>query len=156
MFLCSGCQRPTDGENPRIAKMSLHFPLPSSWFLGSMMSTAASQHCDCTLSLTDLQVSPALCLWKCLLCAGLTILWLGGVSSLANSGGSLQQLSEVMFEDGGVQILSLAPEHTAGHLSAVETHKLPPAHCRKEGRRYRFTVVEEELHYCSKSTNTTM
>lgn len=43
-------------------------------------------------------------------------------------GGALQQLLQVMFEDCGVQLLSLTSENAARHLSAVEVHKLPPAH----------------------------
>lgn len=59
----------------------------------------------------------------------LTLFRLGSGAPLsADPGGSLQQLSEVMLEDGRVELLPLAAEHAAGRLSAVKTHKLPPAH----------------------------
>lgn len=65
-------------------------------------------------------------------CVRLTLLWLcSRIPLSAASGGSLQQLSEVMFKDSGVQLLTLTPQHTAGHLSAVKIHKLSPAHCAK-------------------------
>lgn len=38
----------------------------------------------------------------------------------AAPGGSLQQLPQVMLEDGGVKLLPLAAQHAAGRLSAVE------------------------------------
>ncbi len=106
-------------------------------------------------------VCVCVCVW-----VRLTLVWLGSSIPLsAAPGGSLQQLSEVMFEHSSVQLLSITAQHGAGHLSTVEIHKLSPAHWAEEettqrGRDYNYvywrTAVEEELHYLSKSTNTTM
>lgn len=58
-----------------------------------------------------------------------TFLWLGGSAPIsAAPGGPLQQLTEVMLEDGRVELLALAAKHAAGRLGAVKAHKLPPAH----------------------------
>lgn len=48
--------------------------------------------------------------------------------SAAPGGGSLQQLAEMVLEDGRVELFPFAPQHAAGLLSAVEAHKLSPAH----------------------------
>lgn len=60
----------------------------------------------------------------------LTFLRLRSSTSLsaAPGGGSLQQLPEMVFEDGRVKLIPFTAQHAAGHLSTVKAHKLSPAH----------------------------
>lgn len=67
---------------------------------------------------------------KLKVCVSLTFLHLCSSTSLsaAPGGGFLQQLPEMVFEDGRVKLIPFTPQHTAGILSTVKAHKLSPAH----------------------------
>lgn len=54
--------------------------------------------------------------------------FLGSCLSAAPGGGSLQQLAQMVLEDGRVELLAFAAQHAAGLLSAVKAPKLSPAH----------------------------
>lgn len=67
---------------------------------------------------------------KLKVCASLTFLCLCSSTSLsaAPGGGSLQQLAEMVFEDGRVELIPFTPQHATGLLSTVKAHKLSPSH----------------------------
>ena len=85
-----------------------------------------------------------MCVCVCVcVCVVLTVLGLGSREPLsAAPGGSLQQLPEVVLEDGRVQVVSLAAQDAAGRLGALKVHKLPPAHWSRDTgvmERYFYT-----------------
>ncbi len=76
--------------------------------------------------------------WVCLTeySVFLTVLWLLCGAALSDaSGRSLQDLSQVVFEDGSVELLSLTAQDGAGCLRAVKTHELLTAHWGTDKQR---------------------